>query len=104
MRLDLFDIGLSLFFLSSFFLLMRALTPLSPDGGPPVSPQVPAPAPCGGGERGRHGGQQPARKSADFHLHGDAVHRRHRLPEHRCTSLTEHMNTSLPIRLPFSHI
>lgn len=56
-----------------------------PDGGSPVAPQVPAQAPCGGSERGRDRGHEPTGTSPDVHLHGDAVHRRHSLPEHRRT-------------------
>ena len=66
--------------------LWRALWIQSPDGGSAVSPQVPAQTPCGRSERGRDGGQQPNGESPDFHLHRNAVHRRHSLPEHRCRS------------------
>jgi len=67
-----------------FFFFRRAPSIATPDGGTPVSPQVSTPAPRGGSQRGWDRGHQPTRKSADFHLHGDAVHRRHSLPEHRC--------------------
>lgn len=56
----------------------------SPDGGSSVSPQVPAQAPCGGSKRGWDRRHQPARKSPDFHLLRNAIHRCHSLPEYRC--------------------
>lgn len=65
----------------------------SPDGGPPVSPQVPAQAPCGGSKWGWDRGHQPTRKSPDFYLHRNAIHRRHSLSEYWCRSarcLTHH--------------
>lgn len=73
-------------FSSSLRIANVCCTLLGADGGPAVSAQVPAEAPRGGSERGRHGGLQPAGPSADVHLRRDAVHRRHRLPEHRRNS------------------
>lgn len=68
-------------------LTRRPALPLSlrrTDGGFTILAQVPAPPACGRSERGRHGGHQPAWPRADIHFPGDPVHRRHRLPEHRC--------------------
>lgn len=64
---------------------------LCADGGSPVPAQVPAPAPRGGSERGRNRGHEPARARADLHLHRDAVHRRHRVPEHGRKSTRIHV-------------
>lgn len=60
----------------------------SPDGGSSVSPQVPASAPCGGSERRWDRGHQPTRTCPDFHLHRDAIRRRHSLSEHRRTDFS----------------
>lgn len=59
-----------------------------PDGGSSVSPQVPASAPCGGSERRWDRGHQPTRTCPDFHLHGNAIRRRHSLSEHRRTEIS----------------
>lgn len=75
----------------------RASLIASPDGGPSVSPQVPAQAPCGGSKRGWDRRHEPTRKSPDFHLHRDAIHRSHSLPEHRRTAAlysTQHRKMS----------
>lgn len=68
--------------------LWRASLLGSPDGGSPVSPQVPASAPCGGSERRWDRRHQPTRTSPDFHLHRDAIRGRHSLSEHRRTDIS----------------
>lgn len=78
-----------------------SLSPRGTDGGLAVPAQVPAAPARGGSERGRHGGHQPARPRADLHLPRNAVHRGHRLPEHRCKGARRGCARGAP-RLPAS--